>query len=434
MSNRNSPCLWTSVPQVCPAPCDRYKHASCAFRGNIYLLGGRKKHSLRDFWKYNVARNEWIELDCGGDQAPEELEEHSMVAHQGVLYVFGGLIDSAYSNSKSPLWLFDTVKERWLHLQDQSSPSQEKDTCKHCHVMPSNRKGHSAVVMESSMYIYGGYIDMRGTSQEFWRLDLDTGTWSLLSNAPVGPGPRHSHSAMTHQDCMYLYGGLQGLKEQRDLWRWSFHSQAWSCIRASSGPSKLMGHSAVVYKDSMLLFGGGETQSAPRNCLWRFNLTTLTWEKLPSLPGSIAPCRVHHSSVGLGPAFQPEPPSTNAKETLMSNSLNNNKLRPFKNKCFPSRSSTWEPGEDIELQAVHTVKTKGLKDISPALKKTKQWKNCLTFENQEAIGEVQEGELSAEEMEDDLAHPMPDLLLVLGGRPLKEQGAISVWQMTLNES
>ncbi|KAG9271130.1 kelch domain-containing protein 3-like, partial [Astyanax mexicanus] len=52
-----------------------------------------------------------------------------------------------------------------------------------------------------------------------------------------------------------------------------------------------------------------------------------------------------------------------------------------------------------------------LKDISPALKKTKQWKNCLTFENQEAIGEVQEGELSAEEMEDDLAHPMPDLLL-----------------------
>uniref|UniRef100_A0A3B1IQE0 Si:dkey-3d4.3 n=1 Tax=Astyanax mexicanus TaxID=7994 RepID=A0A3B1IQE0_ASTMX len=160
MSNRNSPCLWTSVPQVCPAPCDRYKHASCAFRGNIYLLGGRKKHSLRDFWKYNV-RNEWIELDCGGDQAPEELEEHSMVAHQGVLYVFGGLIDSAYSNSKSPLWPFDT------------------------HVMPSNRKGHSAVVMESSMYIYGGYIDMRGTSQEFWRLDL-TGTWSLLSNAPVG--------------------------------------------------------------------------------------------------------------------------------------------------------------------------------------------------------------------------------------------------------
>uniref|UniRef100_A0A8B9RNW8 Uncharacterized protein n=1 Tax=Astyanax mexicanus TaxID=7994 RepID=A0A8B9RNW8_ASTMX len=77
---------------------------------------------------------------------------------------------------------------------------------------------------------------------------------------------------------------------------------------------------------------------------------------------------------------------------------------------------------------------KRLKDISPALKKTKQWKNCLTFENQEAIGEVQEGELSAEEMEDDLAHPMPDLLLVLGGRPLKEQGAISVWQMTLNES
>ncbi|XP_072542243.1 leucine-zipper-like transcriptional regulator 1 homolog [Salminus brasiliensis] len=426
MSNRSSPCLWTSVPQVSPAPCDRCKHASCAFKGKVYLLGGRKKHSLKDFWKYNVVRNEWIELDCSSDQAPEELEEHSMVAHQGVLYVFGGLRDSAYSNSKTPLWLFDTVKEQWLHIQEQSSPSQ--------HVVPANRKGHSAVVWESSMYIYGGYIDMRGTSQEFWRLDLDSGVWSLLSNAPVGPGPRHSYSAMTHQDSMYLYGGLQGLKEQRDLWRWSFHSQAWSCIRASSGPSKLMGHSAVVYKDSMLLFGGGETQSVPRNCLWRFSLTALTWEKLPSLPGSTAPCRVHHCSVGLGPNFQPEPPNLSDKETLMSNSMNNNKLRPFKNKCFPSSSSAWEPGEDIELQTVHSVKTKGLKDISTALIKPTPWRNCLTFENQEAIRKTQDDEHSADEPEDDLALPVPNLLLVLGGKPIKEQNAISVWQMTLAES
>lgn len=33
---------------------------------------------------------------------------------------------------------------------------------------PTNRKGHSAVVYNSSMYIYGGYLGIRGISQEFW--------------------------------------------------------------------------------------------------------------------------------------------------------------------------------------------------------------------------------------------------------------------------
>lgn len=33
---------------------------------------------------------------------------------------------------------------------------------------PTNRKGHSAVVYRASMYIYGGYVGIRGISQEFW--------------------------------------------------------------------------------------------------------------------------------------------------------------------------------------------------------------------------------------------------------------------------
>ncbi|KAI4893214.1 hypothetical protein NFI96_022734 [Prochilodus magdalenae] len=420
MNQRSCPeALWILMPQYSPAPCDRYKHASCAYRENVYLFGGRNKNPLKDFWKYNVLRNEWIELDCSSDEAPEELEDHSMVAHQGLLYVFGGLTDSPYSNSTKPLWLFDTVKEQWLPIREQSSPSQ--------HVMPSNRKGHSAVVLESSMYIYGGYLDMRGSSQEFWRFNLDSRVWSLLSNAPVGPGPRHSHSAMAHQGCMYLYGGLQDLKEQSSLWRWSLSSQTWSCIRASSVPSKLIGHSLVVYNNTMLLFGGRETQRSPKNDLWRFSLTTFTWEKVPSLPQSTAPCLAHHCSVGLGPNFQPAPPSP-VSAPIASNS-NNKKLRPFKNKCFPSNSSTWQSEEDIELQTMYTREK-----IGHTLDKTRPWENCLTFENHEAVQESQDNKHSADEMEDSSTHQMPNLMLVLGGNPLKKQGAITVWQMTLGES
>ena len=37
---------------------------------------------------------------------------------------------------------------------------------------PSNRKGHSAVVVGSAMLVYGGIVDMKGSSQDFWSLDF----------------------------------------------------------------------------------------------------------------------------------------------------------------------------------------------------------------------------------------------------------------------
>lgn len=183
-----------------------------------------------------------------------------------------------------------------------------------------------------------------------------------------------------------------------------------------------MGHSAGVYKDTMLLFGGGETLTAPTNCLWSLNLATLTWERLHSLPGSTAPCRIHHRCVGLGPKFQPRQPSnTNSKKEIISKSKDNT-FRPFKNKCFPSSPFKWPPEEDIELQNLHM-----------GSKSTQIYSNCLTFENQVAQ-ENRNSEHLENETEDSMEVPMPDLLLILGGKPLKDQDAISVWQMTVGDS
>ena len=50
------PCLWTPLPQAPASPCDRYKHACCSHRGDVYVLGGRSTHCLRDLWSYSVGR------------------------------------------------------------------------------------------------------------------------------------------------------------------------------------------------------------------------------------------------------------------------------------------------------------------------------------------------------------------------------------------
>ncbi|XP_076023912.1 host cell factor [Genypterus blacodes] len=437
MSQR-SPCLWTQLPQNSKSPCDRHKHACCTYDGNVYVLGGRDNHSLRDLWRYRVVCNEWTQLDCTSDAAPEELEEHSMVAHEGLLYVFGGMLDSAYTKWRCPLWVFDIVKQKWLIFQAKMGCQQ---SC-----MPTNRKGHSAVVVGGAMLVYGGFIDMRGSSQEFWKLDLNTLAWSPLDGSQQGsqgPGPRHGHTAAAHQDCMFLFGGLKGLREQRDFWSWNSSGRAWSCLKSRSGPSRLVGHSAVAYKDSMLLFGGGESQNSPENFLWRYSFAAHTWEQMATLAGSNPPPRMHHCSVGVGAGYEPDAGTTTGSE-LRPRRLED-RLRPFKNKCFPAPLTFLGSEVAIELETFSLERSdskEGLigKDAKTSDQHVRQRiRNCLTFENKAFSAQwscEEEEELFGEEEEEDrdMAQHLPDVLLVLGGKPRAGQTPISMWQMTLTDT
>ncbi|XP_067372182.1 uncharacterized protein klhdc3l isoform X2 [Channa argus] len=373
--------LWTQPPQSGPSPCDRYKHACCSYDGSVYILGGRDNRCLRDFWRYSVEKQKWVQC-------------------QGKI----------------------------------SSPQAQ---------MPTNRKGHSAVVIHSSMLVYGGYIDMKGSSQEFWSLDFDTMAWSQLNGSQkgsLGPGPRHSHSAMVYQDCMYLFGGLKGLQEQRDFWKWNSTSTMWTSLRNKSGPSRLVGHSAVAYKDSMLLFGGGESQDSPKNCLWRYSFSTQTWGQVSTHPGSNPPNKIHHCCTGLGPSYK-----SNTSDPTSSSKLND-RLRPFKNKCFPAPLTFLGSEVAIELETFspqHCYDSNTPPNCSK-LEKSKQGRvennhqqseDCLTFENR-AFRKQQsctDGDL-LHEVEEDISMHLPDVLLVLGGRPCTGHSPISIWHMTLTES
>nr|XP_057938930.1 actin-fragmin kinase isoform X1 [Doryrhamphus excisus]XP_057938931.1 actin-fragmin kinase isoform X1 [Doryrhamphus excisus] len=434
--SQNSSCLWTEVPQSSTSPCDRCKHACCSYDGNIYVLGGRDNRTLRDFWRYSVVRNEWTELSCTGETAPEEVEEHSMVVYKGFIYVFGGTLDSAYTVLRCPLWVFDIAKQKWVPCQRKTSSPQTQ--------MPTNRKGHSAVVVGSSMLLYGGFIDIKGSSQEFWSLDFDTMVWSLLNGCQQGslnPGPRHSHSAMVYQSCMYLFGGLKGLREQRDFWKWNSISNTWTSLKTKLGPSKLIGHSTVAYKDSMLLFGGGESQNYPKNCLWRYSFSTHTWGQVNTLLGSSAPDKMHHCCAGLGTSYTTNTTSI-CSETYTGRQ--HEKLRPFKNKCFPAPLTFLGSESAIELQTFNLDKSQKGKVGSNAteadksvllVKNEHQLGSCLTYENKAFSKHWSSTEEDLLEFDDeDISQHLPDLLLVLGGRPCAGHKAISVWQMTLADT
>ena len=212
-----------------------------------------------------------------------------------------------------------------------------------------------------------------------------------------------------------------------------------------SGPSRLMGHSAVAYRDSMLLFGGGESQNSPKNFLWRYSFTTQTWGQVATLPGSSPPDKIHHCCTGLGPSYK-----SNTSRLSSSSGLQprppNDKLRPFKNKCFPAPLTFVGSGDAIELETFSLEKCYSSKTLtkSSELDSSKEVLtgkdaqligNCLTFENKASSKQwsCTEADLLDEE-DGDIVWHLPDLLLVLGGRPCTSHSPMSIWQMTLTES
>ncbi|XP_041056085.1 kelch domain-containing protein 3 isoform X3 [Carcharodon carcharias] len=398
---------------------------------------------------------------------------------KGMIYVFGGMMDSAYTQGKTPLWIYDIGGVRWTWWHKTFSSEITKQ-------IPRNRKGHTAVVFESQMYVYGGYVDIKGPSQEFWSFSFDAKDWCpvFMPCGDVGPGPRYSHSAAVHRRGMYLFGGLVGLVEQNDFWKWDFNNGIWSRIRARSGPHQLVGHSAVVYQDSMLIFGGGRDHNNSDNSLWKFHLKAQTWERLNPATDTSPPPKIYHCTIGVGPSFQEKHVdefslTTSAPSFIchdnsigLQDTRNEKPLAALKGACCLN-FSTQAPGycspSAVKLRAKNTYSNIEMKTFS--VQSTESRENLLSLtapdpfapewdwpcENSHQVS-IQPEELppaddSTEEYSDngvlgeastlcleqgDAAlhsrDSLPEVLLIVGGKPLSESGCISLWQMKLCET
>uniref|UniRef100_A0A8D0HEE7 Uncharacterized protein n=1 Tax=Sphenodon punctatus TaxID=8508 RepID=A0A8D0HEE7_SPHPU len=450
MKKKTADYSWKPVPQGKLSPCDRFKHACSIWKEWVYIYVGRCHHSLSDFWRYSVVSNEWERLNCS-DDGPEELEEHSMVVYQGVLYVFGGMVDSAFTQGKIPLWMYDIESASWTECQRSAVEVEQ--------AAPANRKGHSAVVYNGSMYIYGGYFAIKGICQEFWALHFGTSEWSPVSTASysAGPGPRHGHSAVVYGAGMYLFGGLMGLSEQKDFWKWDFASSMWSGIRASFGPPKVVGHSTLVFQDSMLIFGGGVLNSEPSSSsLWKYHFLSQTWKKLAGMthPSS----KTYHCVLGFGGSFQGKPDSASQSPSncwgqkenparLLASPKHRARFCSYFCQHPAYKAFSNEGGNDIEMKIFsrpleplefYSFQTSSnvelCTDTALSIWSKEEPRAHLILAEEQVLPPAEQRESANYAVPTSVGVAgRPAVLLLIGGKPLSAPcGDISLWQMELS--
>jgi N-acetylneuraminic acid mutarotase len=123
--------------------------------------------------------------------------------------------------------------------------------------IPLTRDDHTALIYEGSMVIFGGFVDGERTNAMYRYYFKDNKWEKIIVHGRDRPVPRAGHSAVVHNDSMIIFGGRDEENNKlNDLWLFNFSTYFWEHIDLPNAPLGRSGHSASIYKEMMLIFGG----------------------------------------------------------------------------------------------------------------------------------------------------------------------------------
>ncbi|XP_051910969.1 kelch domain-containing protein 10 isoform X1 [Hippocampus zosterae] len=218
---------------------------------NLLVFGGTGipfgENNGNDVHVCNVKYKRWSLLNCRGKK-PNRIYGQAMVIINSFLYVFGGTTGYIYSTD---LHRLDLTTREWIHLK----PNNPRDD------LPEERYRHEIAQDGQRIYILGG-----GTSWTSYPLDkihaynLETNSWEEIATKPhdqIGfPAPRRCHSCVQIRNDVFICGGYNGEFILADLWKINLRTFQWSRLPAVM-PEPAYFHCAAVTPTGCMYIHGG---------------------------------------------------------------------------------------------------------------------------------------------------------------------------------
>lgn len=236
--------IWTQVETQGMVPTPRSGAKGVAFSNSFYLFGGYTRKDgvyYNDLYRFDTVSGIWTKLFCTGD-TPSIRTDHTAVFYENSIYIFGGYDGKTRFNDLRACKLENF---EWAKLPENG-------------VQPLPRFGHTAVVYNHSMYIFGGW-DGHETLDDLYQYSFTTNIWyELRRTLGVKPSPRYRHSCVIFSGSLFIFGGVD--KSQRrfsDLHEYNIHHKEWIIKRAAGDiPSQRTFHTALVHENCMFILGG----------------------------------------------------------------------------------------------------------------------------------------------------------------------------------
>jgi ribosomal protein S6E (S10) len=219
---------------------------------------------------------------------------HSLSVINGRAYIFGGDLPSG-NLANNDMHLVILPSSSVLEADYKSIPArpQTRDG-----PVPAPRKGHTAVVVENEIYIFGGQTASKSPEEigRVWVYDVISAKWSFhdpKADAPYPPS-RYLHSAVSSDEpgpahpsentvdlreqeidasktvpippasdswgTMFIYGGksMDGETTLNDVWGFDISARVWFPLPPAPSPARL--GASFVLADDILYRVGGEIE------------------------------------------------------------------------------------------------------------------------------------------------------------------------------
>ncbi|KAM4772013.1 kelch domain-containing protein 3 isoform 1-T2 [Rhinophrynus dorsalis] len=210
---------------------------------------------------------------------------HAAVAVGHRVFSFGGYCSGEDYESlrQIDVHVFNAVSLRWRKLPP---------TCGSLSSVPYMRYGHTAVLIDDVIYIWGGRNDTEGACNVTYTFHTGTLQWATPCVSGQIPGARDGHSACVMERTMYIFGGYEQLADcfSNDIHKLDTKFMTWTLVKAKGSPARWRDfHSATVIGTRMFVFGGRADSSGQFhsnneiycNRIRVFDLGTESWLEAP---------------------------------------------------------------------------------------------------------------------------------------------------------
>lgn len=224
------------------------------------------------------------------EDLPRPRWRHSALMYNNCkLVVFGGFGGQKRLND---VWVFDTETRVW----EQPHPQGFWEG------LPQCRGAHSANLVGSKMYIFGGYGGNgygRTDFNDVHALDLRTWKWTEVITEGEKPEPRSGHQACLVDKQLFILGGWNSAKQFDDIHILNIDTSTWSCAEAKLD-TPTWNHAAVSVQSvpnwKIFIFGGsggnlaesGSAQGTYMNQVRVLDTGSMSWN-IPNCQGD-SPC------------------------------------------------------------------------------------------------------------------------------------------------
>ncbi|KDE06573.1 hypothetical protein MVLG_03070 [Microbotryum lychnidis-dioicae p1A1 Lamole] len=129
--------------------------------------------------------------------------------------------------------------------------------------LPRPMRAHTAVVVDTSIYCFGG-CDLKGVCfRDVWKLDGDSFLWSKIKVLGDVPPVTRAHTSTVVGSRIWVIAGGDGPNYSNSVYYFETTSHEWFRPKVyGPTPTKRRAHAAVLYGSRIIIFGGGNGSNA----------------------------------------------------------------------------------------------------------------------------------------------------------------------------